>query len=465
MAQKPVIDKRDAQAGDDDEKTIDAMPTKELFIDMLTRDIALIPAIIDLVDNSADGAKKVKGEAKLNAYWARVAISGSEFKVSDNCGGISVETARKYAFRFGRPAGAPSIKHSVGQFGVGMKRAVFKMGRKFRVESTTTTSRFVVEVDVDNWAKKKEWEFEFTELDETTRHAPDRVGTTVTVTRLHPDVAETFALENFKTELRNELQSKLQDPISRGLAMTLNALPVAAEPMTMLSDPRLAPAQKTLVYTKTGDKPVTVKLYCGIGRSGARSDERVDAGWHVFCNGRLILEGDKTEVTGWDSNADTLRVPGFHPQYNNLRGFAYFDSDDPARLPWNTTKTGLNTDSPVYRAVKLQMMQLMRPVVDFLNKLKDEKQSKDDQDQKGPLEKLVDSAKPIPVHKIETRPVFAPPAFNKKTSAASGPVMQKIQYWVPLTKVVQVKKELGVTSFTDVGTGTFDYFYNAEVDA
>src|SRR5438067_1777019 len=103
------------------ESVIDAMPTKELFIDMLTRDISLIPAIIDLVDNSADGAKKDKGDGSLEDFWARLSIAPREFKLSDNCGGISVETAKKYAFRFGRPSGAPFVKHSVGQFGVGMK--------------------------------------------------------------------------------------------------------------------------------------------------------------------------------------------------------------------------------------------------------------------------------------------------------------------------------------------------------
>ena len=464
MAKIAAIDKRVSESPEDEggNMTIDAMPTKELFIDMLTRDIALIPAIIDLVDNSADGAKKVKDEGKLHGYWARVAISTDEFTVSDNCGGISVETARKYAFRFGRPTGAPSVKHSVGQFGVGMKRAVFKMGRKFRIESTTRTSRFVVEVDVDAWANTPKWEFEFAELDERSKYSAEEVGTTVTVTRLHGDVAEKFALDSFKTELRNELQSRLQDPIARGLATTLNTLPVDAEPMTMLSDPNLAPAHKKLTYPKTGVKPVTVNLYCGIGRSSSRSEERVDAGWHVFCNGRLILEGDKTEVTGWDSDADSISIPGFHPQYNNLRGFAYFDSDDPARLPWNTTKTGLNTDSPVYRAAKLEMMQLMRPVIDFLNKLKDEKQSKEDQEEKGPLEKLVDAAKLVPVGEVETRSVFTPPVV-KRVPTASGPPMQKIQYQVPHAKVLQVKKALGVTTYTEMGIGTFDYFYNAEV--
>lgn len=450
---------------DDEELTIDAMPTKELFIDMLTRDIALIPAIIDLVDNSADGAKKTKGDGSLKAYWVRVSISADEFTVSDNCGGISVETARKYAFRFGRPSGAPSVKHSVGQFGVGMKRAIFKMGRKFRVESTTVTSRFVVEVDVDAWAKKPKWEFEFTEVDEKTKHSADEIGTTVTVTKLHSDVAEKFALESFESELRNELKSKLQDPIARGLATTLNTLPVDAEPMMMLSDPRLAPAYNKLTYTEKNTKPVTVKLYCGIGRSNSKSEERADAGWHVFCNGRLILEGDKSSATGWDSESDDISIPNFHGQYNNLRGFAYFDSDTPTRLPWNTTKTGLNTDSPIYRSVKLEMMKLMRPVIDFLNRLKDEKQNKnkDDPDSKGPLEKMLDAAKITPLEKVETRPIFTPPAI-RAVPRPSGPLMQKIQYEVPHAKVLRVKRALGVTSYKDVGIGTFDYFYDAEVE-
>jgi hypothetical protein len=234
--------------------------------------------------------------------------------------------------------------------------------------------------------------------------------------------------------------------------------------MMLLSDPKLAPAHKKLTYTEKNAKPVTVNLYCGIGRSSSRSEERIDAGWHVFCNGRLILEGDKTEATGWDSDADSVSIPGFHPQYNNLRGFAYFDSDSPSRLPWNTTKTGLNTDSPVYRAVKLEMMRLMRPVIDFLNKLKDEKQGKGDSDEKGPLEKMVDAAKSVPVDEAETRSAFTPPVASTAPKA-SAPQMQKIQYEVPIKKVMEVKKALGATSFKEVGKGTFDYFYNAEVDS
>ena len=279
------------------ELVIDAMPTKELFIDMMTRDIALIPAIIDLVDNSADCARKLKkGAGSLQGLWARLRISPEEFVIADNCGGISVDTARNYAFRFGRPLGAPAVKHSVGQFGVGMKRAIFKMGRKFLVESTTATSRFVVDVNVNDWAHLPEWKFHFTELDEAATYNSDKLGTIISVTSLQSDVAEVFGLSTFEIELRSELKAALQDPIARGLAVTLNGIPVNAEPLTMLSN-ELAPAYKELVYTKMG-KPVTVKLYCGLGRSSSRLEERAEAGWHVFCNGRLILEGDKSPVTG-----------------------------------------------------------------------------------------------------------------------------------------------------------------------
>ena len=37
--------------------TVDVSPTKRFFVRMLIRDIELVPAIVDLLDNSVDGAK------------------------------------------------------------------------------------------------------------------------------------------------------------------------------------------------------------------------------------------------------------------------------------------------------------------------------------------------------------------------------------------------------------------------
>src|SRR5439155_1583690 len=126
-----------------------AAPTKEFFISMLVRDIELLDAVADLVDNCVDGARRIRSKDSFVGLFARIHLSEKKFEIEDNCGGISVDVARKYAFRFGRPGEFPPAKHSIGQFGIGMKRALFKMGNKFRVESSTERSRFVVEVDVN----------------------------------------------------------------------------------------------------------------------------------------------------------------------------------------------------------------------------------------------------------------------------------------------------------------------------
>lgn len=143
-----------------DSKKIEAHPTKDLFISMLVKDIGLIRAIVDLVDNSVDGAKRAQDDEDYSNLWVRIEATRDRFRVADNCGGIPVDIARNYAFRFGRVANTPKTEHSVGQFGVGMKRALFKIGRWFKVESTTADSKFAVEVDVDEWSKDEDdWSF------------------------------------------------------------------------------------------------------------------------------------------------------------------------------------------------------------------------------------------------------------------------------------------------------------------
>ena len=56
----------------DESFTIKASPTKELFIYMMTRDIPLIRAILDLVDNSVDGATRLQPGGDYSTFWVRI---------------------------------------------------------------------------------------------------------------------------------------------------------------------------------------------------------------------------------------------------------------------------------------------------------------------------------------------------------------------------------------------------------
>ena len=432
-------------------------PTKGLFIEMLTRDIGLSAAIVDLVDNSTDGARRLHRSEDFNGLSVRIELDDKRFRISDNCGGIPVELARDYAFRIGRASGMEPTPHSVGQFGVGMKRAIFKMGYHFKVESKTAGDSFVVDQDIRRWADDPDnWDFRFKEIGEA--DVPEaQQGTTITVSDLREDVATSFCNENWRSNLRIELRTRLQGAISAGLAVTLNRVPIDADPLTLLSDDRLKPALDDVCYSHP-NPPVNVRLWCGLGKS----ENAALAGWHVFCNGRLVLEADKSETTGWGSTFGA-RMPRFHPQYNHFRGYAFFDCDDAGQLPWNTTKTDVDLESPVYRATRQRMGVLARPVISFLNSLKTEKEArkKADQDDPGGLESIVEDSGTAPLKEIEPRATFVPPATPR---FPPPPQTTSVQYRETVKRVKAVRRVLRVRTNKDVGRLTFDYFYRAEVE-
>ncbi len=75
------------------QKTINAHPTKKLFIWMLIRDITLNDSIGDLIDNSVDGAISLRPKKDFHNLWIKVHATKKEFSIEDNCGGISYELA------------------------------------------------------------------------------------------------------------------------------------------------------------------------------------------------------------------------------------------------------------------------------------------------------------------------------------------------------------------------------------
>jgi len=431
---------------------IDARPTKDFFIYMLVKDIELSRAIIDLVDNCIDGALRIRPDRNFEDLYIRVEATPNYFRINDNCGGISVDIARLYAFRFGRPEGLPSIPHSVGQFGVGMKRALFKLGSKFRIESKTETSRFVLNEDVNEWKNKEEWQFQFDELEEDLENVPpDQRGTTIKVTSLHKNIAADFQLENFINRLRQEIREAHQETIEKGMAISLNGVALDAYPLELLSSDELQPAlYKDKIHQNGGS--VDVKVYAGIAES-----DPPKAGWYIYCNGRMVLGADQTNITGWGEGGE-ITIPKYHNQFARFRGYTFFDSDDAGLLPWNTTKTGVDADSPIYRYVKLKMLKLMRPVIDFLNKLDSEKNLETDE---KPLQESVSTATATSVACIQTSSTFKAP---KPSPRPPLPRLGRIMYNRPVEQIEKIKKILKVTTYKAVGEETFDYFYDRECE-
>lgn len=441
-----------------DNDVIEASPTKELFVYMLVRDIPLIRAIIDLVDNSVDGAIRGSENEDYSNYWIRIEISKDDFRITDNCGGIPVEVARNYAFRFGRPVEAIETPHSIGQFGVGMKRTLFKLGKEFVVESSTENSNFKIDVDVESWKQDSEWHFFFSELNENlTEVKPELIGTKIEIKELYKGVSNNFGLENFQNELRQELMTAHSLKLDQGLSITLNGVPIESKFLALLDSDNIKSTNREFVYDGSSNAPLNVKVYAGMSERSLS-----DGGWYIFCNGRMILEADQSITTGW-GEGDGKSIPKYHADFAYFRGYVFFDCDNAEKLPWTTTKTGVDTDSEKYHAVRIEMIKIMRPILDFLRRLAKESSQLDSENDELLLKGMVDNATNKKYTEIETRDIFVAPKI-KSTLIKKLPPTGNIKYKKPKEQIEKIKKTLNVSTYKEVGEKTFEYFYKMECE-
>ncbi|MDO8500748.1 MAG: ATP-binding protein [Gemmatimonadaceae bacterium] len=437
----------------------DATPTKRFFIDNLTRDLTLEDAILDLVDNSIDAFIRTRnidvspallrgaidgGGLPASAPAAppiKITVNANEIVIADRCGGIAVDRAETEVFRIGRVDS--EIESALGVYGIGLKRAIFKIGRDITIQSHTENDGFLMRLDVNKWAGEDSWMIPFEVAPKAKSKA--QAGTTITIRKLTPEVLLRIKDPVLMRRLFEGLSSTYTLFLGRFLHITLNDKPVAAKPLPLGSSADLEPAFRELTF---GD--VKVELFAGL--AGRKAGEwNIDrAGWYVLCNGRVVVHADKTETTGWGLNG-----PQFVSKYRGFVGIAFFFSENPASLPWTTTKRGLNQESEAYLRTRLEMMATARPVLTFLNNM-------------YPSEPAPDVAERTMVDKltvVDLRSITAKPnaAFTAKVIRQAKKNVS-VQYSAPLADVEQIKKKINKPSMGAgaVGLHTFKYFLRME---
>ena len=434
---------------------IDAMPTKAFFVDMLTKDIPLERAVLDLVDNSIDGAKRLRPEKVPDFTGLSVALNlnADLFEIRDNCGGFDIETATSYAFRFGRPDKARSTEYSIGQFGVGMKRALFKFGRYFEVRSTTQDQRWSMKVDVDDWEESRDWHFDFDEIEDGMENPEEECGTRILVKQLRPEVASRFSQSHFQSRLSEMIRSHQRQFLAWGLAIDFEGTHLTNTELRMRSGGNFSPAIEEVTFEEDTDEPIEVRIVVGIGESVP-----AQAGWYIVCNGRVVLSADRSEETGWDTVAEQKDgIPKYHNQYARFRGVTFFNCRSSRKLPWNTTKTGLDTSSPIWLAVRPKMLDHTRTAINFLNTLDDEIEEYG----KSSAPLLGALANETIAKEVEKFQGTRPFSWNKAPKAP-GPKFTKIQYSREDSRIQALKVALGVGSAKAVGETTFDMIYKEQ---
>ena len=422
---------------------IDASPTKEFFITMLTRDIPLDRAILDLIDNSVDAANSnhLLVESNLNKPEISINFNEHKFEIFDNCGGIPLETAKNNAFRFGRPSRADPTPNSVGQFGVGMKRTLFKLGKEFVVQSRKNDEGFKVEVNVDQWKgddDTHEWEFSYHDDDGVENNT-----TSIVVNSLYPQIAKLFMEEDFIISLMKQIALSHFKSLTQGVKITVNNKKVNPFPITFFDNEYISP----LIFLKEYDG-VSVKIIAGISER-----DLAKGGWYIVCNGRLIVAAEKSTITGW--GVDDIRK--YHPDFAFFRGIIEFNCENSSKLPWTTTKTGVDTDNQIFRKSLISMKDVMRIIMSYLkDRATEAKYFYEGRIKEAPLDKAISESRPTQIINSNVQRVIKIPKPNLKPTPAE---LTRIQYVVETSKFQRISASLGTEQKSEVGLKTFEYYF------
>ena len=436
----------------------DASPTKAFFVRMLTRDITLDDCILDLVNNSIDSAWDLSGERpseliadeKLSPYSIDITVGRTSFRIVDNCGGITFEDAQNYAFTFGRKETQPPEDYTVGVYGIGMKRAVFKMGNLIRVVSTyrdqnNQSAGFVVPINVDEWARdsSEPWDFDIQPATPA-----EQAGVEIEVTELSPEISRRFEDPNYERSLRNLLARDYLLPIMRGLRITVNGTQVKGTSLVLRQNADFQPLRTTY-----DDDGVRVEIFAGMADTPPNdtqpeaTNRDTTSGWYVLCNGRAVLTADRSGFTGWGQPG----WPQWHGQYNGFLGVILFSAAESSKLPMTTTKRSVDTSSPVYVRALAKMEGPTRAWIDYTNARKPDVASASALEQRG---------RPVPLAEVKRNERLQLPKPPR------GEPQANVLYQVPRKRLVKLAEGFGnrTLSYREVGTRSFEFAYEHLVD-
>ena len=407
--------------------SVSGSPVKSFFVSMLTRDIDLEDAILDLLDNCVDGIlRTTKNANRVKPYKgkrASIDIKDDSFMISDNCGGIPWDL-HEYAFRMGRAGDRKNdVAGGVGVYGIGMKRAIFKMGQDCLISSQNSRDRYEVHISPE-WLKDDgNWDIP---VASAMRIQED--GTTIVVADLYDGIRLRFGSESkeFLTGLKKRVATHYGYILDKGFEVKINGEPVKARHTKLIFDDATDDNESVRPFIFRTETPEGVKVFLTVGLTQAipstdevtseESEKRYssdDAGWTVLCNDRAVLFCDKSELTGWGE----ATVPRYHTQFIAISGIVEFLSDDPSKLPTTTTKRGIDTSSSLYLQVKNKMRQGMRLFTNFTYKWKSLEQEARDHILKG---------SPLTLHQIKTRTQSLTLTQTKKTIPAGHQYMPRL---------------------------------------
>ena len=441
-----------------------ANASRAFFVRMLTRDISVEDCILDLLDNSVDSAWKAHGRQPLTIKdgpdFSQVRIDldfdPERFSIVDNGGGMSLKSAIDYAMTFGRNEPDPdnTAEYSIGVYGIGLKRAIFKIGRTIQIRSTHGSGKqkisFAVPIEVNDWVKDTSTDWDFPIMD--AKPLPSN-GLEIVIDNLTELASLTFEDIEFAGTLMETIGRDYALHLHHGLQVYVNGDLVVGEVYRFYESDGFVPQFDSWSETIDG-KNVDVQIVAGLAFPPSDSNEPTDlgerqrkSGWYVACNGRIVLAADKTLLSVWGDD-----FPAWHPQYTGFLGLLAFTSDHTELLPLTTTKRSVDLSSIVYRRARPRMKETTRAWVSYTNGRKSDQQA---------MEAAEKAATRTPIFDLKPQQQVSLPRTTVSRQREGS-----VQFSVPLVRIKNLAKAFGdgKMAYRVVGVKAFDYAYEELVE-
>lgn len=274
--------------------------------------------------------------------------------------------------------GRPSVDKdsglpTIGMYGIGMKRAIFKIAEDATVSSMHKNTKSTVHYSAD-WLdpENEKWELPLLKI----AYSGKKFGVTIQSKNLKSEISDQFSNEAFINRLSLKIGEHFGYIIQKGFKIKLNTKTILPTTLPLISNDvsKKSSVQAFDFIARVND--VHLKITIGFFRPLVKEKEieaeaegpttQEHAGISVICNDRIVLLRDRTLKTGWGDGG----VPRFHSQFRAIAGLIVLSSNNASSLPISTTKRDLDVGSEVFLKARQACMEGIKTFTDFTNRWK-----------------------------------------------------------------------------------------------
>ncbi len=348
---------------------IDGTPEKRMFWSIIN-DYDFKTGLCELVDNALDLWTENERKKPL-VITLRLDPDRQLISVGDNAGGVRQNELRLLL----APGGSrndPSAE-LIGIFGVGGKRAGIALGEQVQIR-TRYHKESTYELDITHdWLQSTEWQLPVYEV-------PDIEPGTTRVDISH--LRKPFVQDDVD-KIAIHLGETYNWFLQKGCTIKVNGKSVGGRAFSKWAyPPKFAPRSASFKIDLGEEGSVAVTIVSGLIRD--RVPEEDNYGVYFYCNHRLIVKELRAREVGYFVTSEA-GVP--HPDASLCRAIVRMQG--PAKLmPWNSSKSGINFDHPIFKQLRPTLIQLVSHFSSLSRRLKADWPGKVFEYDSGSIEKI-----------------------------------------------------------------------------